>query len=710
MYDAHIRADGVVQSVSEHLRATAQRCAEFAAAFGQAQRGYLLGSSHDIGKYSQAFQKRLHGGPIVDHATAGARECEKIGELAAALCVIGHHSGLPDLGNWKDTPGSATFWGRINKKDIPAYSWNGTLRGGFPLPVFHNHVSEAQWLRMLYSCLVDADYLDTEAFMTGTQRPQYPTMPELLRRLEQYIQPWFPAKSALNAYRCEVLRQCMDAASAPQGVFSLAVPTGGGKTVASLAFALRHAVQHGMARVIYVIPYTSIIEQNAKVFREILGDEVVIEHHCGVQAAAGEAQTEAARRQQLASENWDAPVIVTTAVQFFESLYANSPSKCRKLHNIANSVVIFDEAQMIPTCHLKPCVAAIANLVTHFRATAVLCTATQPSLEDLLQAFSPGMQVREICPQTRENDEVLRRVQYEMAGELDHEALAGRLNRLAQVLCIVNTRKAAQEVFAQLAEEGRFHLSTLLYPAHRSRIMKTIRERLRQGLVCRVVSTSLIQAGVDLDFPAVYREMCGLDSIVQAAGRCNREGKRCAQDSVATIFESEQAVPSAMSIAVAAAKQALQAGADPGAPETMRMFFRELRSLTGEGLDKCGVVAAFEEGIGGCDLPFRTVAERFRLIEDNAYTVYVPDGDEAEECIRQLRAGACTRALYRKLGQYAITVYDKQFKALKGAGALWTQREVAGLDDRSAILCDMALYDERMGLAVSPKGGEAFFV
>lgn len=281
-----------------------------------------------------------------------------------------------------------------------------------------------------------------------------------------------------------------------------------------------------MRRVVYVIPYTSIIEQNAQVFRDILGDGNVLEHHANVTFDLSDGAPLEETRRALATENWDMPVVVTTAVQLFESIYASRSSKCRKLHNLANSVIIFDEAQMLPLSHLKPCVAAMASLTEQFHSTVVLCTATKPSLDDLLHTYAPGCPVTELCSQTAGLYGKFRRVCFRQAGTLTDEALAEELSGQKQVLCIVNSRKAAQTVFARLPREGSFHLSTLMVPAQRQALLREIRQRLKDGLPCRVVSTSLIEAGVDVDFPAVYRELAGLDSVLQAAGRCNREGNR----------------------------------------------------------------------------------------------------------------------------------------------------------------------------------------
>lgn len=708
MYLAHISEDGREQTAEAHLRETAELCGGFAAKFGEEKRGRLLGLTHDIGKNSQAFQKRLHGGAKVDHATAGALECAKIRENLSACCVIGHHSGLPDFGNpGNDYPGAPTCMGRLKKgKDggIPPYEAPASLPEAGPMPKFRDTFTLSLWVRMLYSCLVDGDFLDTEAFMSGgtVQRQGYDPLETLLERLNAYIAPWFPGKTELNRNRCAILSQCLKAASQPRGVYSLTVPTGGGKTVSSLAFALKHAVEHGLDRVIYVVPYTSIIEQNADVFRGILGENNVVEHHSGVTFDEDEETNKDNQFQRLAAENWDAPVIVTTAVQFFESLYANRSSQCRKLHNIANSVIVFDEAQMIPMCHLTPCVGVMANLAAHFRATVVLCTATQPVLGDLFRQFCPELEIREICPDFPIMFQKFRRVTYRDGGTLSLEALAEQLSQQKQVLCIVNTRKEAQDIYALLPKDGSFHLSTLMYSAHRKAVLDEIRKRLKVGLPCRVVSTSLIEAGVDVDFPAVYRELAGLDSIAQAAGRCNREGKNDPEESIVTYFRTENPIPLLQRQNTVAAASAMAGGGNPGNPETMKQYFSILRYNIGENTDKSGAVDGLRKGISGCALPFETVAKHFHLIEDNSRTVYIPLGEGKALCDRLL-GGFATKQDYRRAGQYSVSVYENHYRALYAAGALQP------LNEDSAILTDMRLYDSEKGLSLAAESGQAFF-
>ena len=718
-YYAHTREgkDGKTecQTVEEHLMGTAVLCREFAAAFGAEEHGELAGLTHDMGKCTEAFQRRLlENGPKVDHATAGAVICAKRGQLCTAACVAGHHGGLPDFGNAAaDRAGEATLYGRLKKgieeRYVEQCGESGiSLPAQIPVMPVRGRLAVSFWTRMLYSCLVDADYLDTERFMSRGQvcRWKGEEITVLAERLRAYTAPWQSPQTDLNRLRCEILRACAEAGDKPRGIYTLTVPTGGGKTVASLAFALRHAAAHGMKRVIYVIPYTSIIEQNAKVFRDILGDENVLEHHSGVWFELADGAPPQEIRKALAAENWEIPVVVTTAVQLFESMYAARSSQCRKLHNLADSVVIFDEAQMLPLPHLRPCTAAMGALAEQFRATVVLCTATQPVLNDLLRDYAPHCPVTELCPRAAGEYERFRRVTFRREGVLTDEEIARLLGEQRQALCIVNSRKAAQSVFSKLPQEGSFHLSTLMIPAQRQQLLEEIHRRLKDGEPCRVISTSLIEAGVDVDFPTVYRELAGLDSVLQAAGRCNREGLRSAGDSIVTIFERTELPPVLFRTAIGAAKEALEGGCDPAVPETMTWYFRALRSLSGEALDKQGVVKAFTDGIEGCEFPFETVARQFRLIWRETRTVYIPYG-EGEELLRRLRAGEGGKELYRRLGRYAVPVYEQHFEALYRAGALLTAAEEPALDENSAILTDRTLYSETMGLTLEPENGKA---
>lgn len=710
-YFAHISQDQTRrQTVQNHLEGTAKLAAQFAAAFDAEEQGYLAGIAHDIGKFSQAFQRRLQGADIqVDHSTAGAYECSLLGQPLASLAIAGHHGGLPDFGSETDYPGKSTYCGRMNRArqgfstSFPAYD---AFKEAITLPKVNLPESIMAWseseiaflIRMVYSCLVDADFIDTEAFMLNRQRDVIHTaMDELLAKLDAYCAGWFPPQNPLNAKRCDILRKCETAGDTEKpGLFTLTVPTGGGKTVASLAFALRHARKHNMKRIIYVIPYTSIIEQNAEKFSQILGAENVLEHHCGLLHDIHCESTPEEIRKAQAVENWDSPVIVTTAVQFFESLFASHSSKCRKLHNIANSVIIFDEAQMLPLPYLRPCVYAIAQLIKHYRASAVLCTATQPALGEIFREFLPDVSAREICPGV--DFDGFKRVTFARAGIVTNEELAKQIQARQQVLCIVNTRQRAKEIYDLLEANETFHLSTLMVPAHRKTIIREIKERLKSGRPCRVISTSLIEAGVDVDFPAVYREEAGLDSILQAAGRCNREGRNAARDSIVTIFSMEGRTPALFRAAIGAGNHALRKYASPDDPQAISCYFRELLDLKGKAAqDQHGIMTLLDQ------LAFRQTEEAFHLIENNTHTVYI-SLPESKELIDRLLEGEKSRSLLRRLGLYSISIYDQHYRELCNAG------DIRPIDEENGVLVNPALYAMNTGLSLKADNGKAEFI
>ncbi len=720
-YLAHISEDGKrEQTVFEHLKGTAELAAGFAAKFGAGELGYLAGMAHDIGKYTDGFQRRLTGGPKVDHATAGAWECQKLGQFHAAFGIAGHHGGLPDGGSRGDRD-TSTLMGRFQKAQsgklehyeefqkevtLKKVAWPSFCEKKEGIPFFA--LTQAFFIRMLYSCLVDADFLDTAYFMEGTtqaaveeEKQEKEKIATLEEKLEKYCAGWFPPKTELNQLRCKILESCLLCGEQKEpGLFTLTVPTGGGKTIASLAFALRHAKTYGKRRIIYVIPYTSIIEQTAEVFRTVLGEENVLEHHSGMlYELEGEANEDNIRKAR-ATENWDILVVVTTAVQFFESLYSNRPSKCRKLHNLAESVIIFDEAQMLPIPYLKPCIHAIAELVAHYGVSAVLCTATQPALTALFQTYLPGREARELCPAECRQNSLFRRVTVQKIGKRSWIELGEELNQKEQVLCIVNSRKNADTLFHLLQGEGVFHLSTLMYPEHRRRVLKEIRERLQQGKTCKVVATSLIEAGVDVDFPAVYREEAGLDSMLQAAGRCNREGKRPAKESIVTIFQAETPASPMFRITIGAAKATMQLYEDIAEEGAIQTYFKELLELKGEEeQDKKRILRGFEAGA----FPFQSAAEQFHLIETDAKTLYIPRG-EGEKLIERLSHGERSKKLFRELGQYSVSVYPEHLNALYEAG------DVKQMDQELMVLTNPNLYTEETGLSLEADFGKALFV
>ena len=707
-YVTHKRSDGEYQLLSAHLTGVSSMSARFAAAFDAAEHAARTGLLHDIGKYSQAAQRRQRDPEHtakVDHSTAGAKIAFQIGDLTAAFAVAGHHGRLPDPGSKNSSDGS-TLIPRLQKAlagEMDASAWQQEIRVqmGELLPSWLKHVTKlnrgfanAMYTRMIFSCLVDADYLDTERFMQygEVERGSGESLVDLLDRLRIYVAPWMCGDSkGINRIRSCLLQQCLQGDLAEKGLYTLTIPTGGGKTISSLAFALSHAVKHGQSRVIYVVPYTSIIEQNAQVFREILGAGNVLEHYANVDIDDEES------KHRLATENWDAPVVVTTAVQFFESLFAARTSRCRKLHNIANSVVIFDEAQMLPVPYLKPCVNAIAELVQHYGVTAVLCTATQPALDELIKRYAPELVPMEICPGTDALFDVFRRTQIVQDGTLTKDALASSLTQMRQALCIVNTRKMAQEIFAMLPEEGRYHLSTLMTPEHRAEKLKMIRERLKAGKPCRVVSTSLIEAGVDVDFPEVWRELAGLDSILQAAGRCNREGKRPVEDSRVHVFRFEGAAPRMIRQNTSATEYVLKKFSDISSPEAIDAYFRELLFLKGDdALDSKKILQLSERQC------FRTIEQEFRLIEEEMIPVYIPTAENCE-MLQQLRDGFITQGVLRRLGRSAVNVRPDYLERLKAAMAVEELKESG-----CTILAVLQHYDQDCGLALSPESGDVW--
>ena len=712
-YIAHVDGNRT-QSIKEHLQGTAELAGKFAGKFGKQDWGYCCGMLHDIGKYSADFQKKIRGESErkVDHSTAGARVCREKGGKYTFLeyCVAGHHAGLADFGSNFDESDGATLMGRRKKKisDYQAYQTEITIpeiiTEPFDLKKTTNpEFSCSVFMRMLYSCLVDADFLDTEAFMNEgkEERNTGESAAILLEKLEKYISKWLENRGTdtVNGRRTEILRHCLEMGGAEKGLFRLTVPTGGGKTVASLAFALRHAVQNQMDRVIYVVPYTSIIEQNAKVFREILGEENVLENHCNVDYE-GYGNLEELRSMQLAAENWDKPVIVTTNVQFFESLFANKSSKCRKLHHITNSVIIFDEAQMLPNDYLKPCIAMIEELINHYGTSIVLCTATQPALQSFFQSKRLAT---ELCPRMEEQFAFFRRTVFRDMGIVAEERLTKQLKKEYKTLCIVNTRKRAQRLYKELKGDGVYHLSTSMYPVHRKRVLKEIRERLKKEKKCILISTSLVEAGVDVDFHSVYREIAGVDSMIQAAGRCNREGLRTAEESKVFVFrfkEKENVPGQRQQIDVT--KSLLGDGRKLEDMETVTRYFEMLYHFRGESLDKKRILDEFTNK----RYNFAKAAKEFKLIEENTKTIFVNCEEEANTILQELKHGGLTRTGMRKASQYCIAVYEQEFDKMYGAGMI--QPISSDMKDFYQ-LTDESRYTEEMGLELEIPNGMALF-
>lgn len=730
-----------------HLQAVAKKAATLAKPFGGQSWAEFAGLWHDLGKYRPGFQRyirsaneaedaHIEGKPgRVSHSTAGALlACERFGTIGRVLAylIASHHAGLYD---WNSDASSlmARLESQEAQKELTearAAAPQGILDDGAFKPdlrqVPGGSAGFALWLRMLFSALVDADFLDTEAFMDESKSTARSTWPQL-----EALRPAFDAHMAtlaaaapdtpVNRLRARILAQCRAKAVEKPGIFSLTVPTGGGKTLASMAFALDHALAHGQRRIIYVIPYTSIIEQTADVFRDIFGDAVV-EHHSNAESDPGRENL----RSRLACENWDAPVVVTTSVQFFESLFAAHTSRCRKLHNIVNSVVVLDEAQLLPPEFLKPILGVLNLLTRHYGVTVVLSTATQPALahqeyfdpQKTITGLDKVSELMQGGPHVETPDELyreLRRVRVRLPADwqkyTEWEDLAAELTEHESVLAIVNTRRHAAKLHA-LLPEGALHLSAFMCGAHRADMIAAIKARLASGTPTRVVSTQLVEAGVDLDFPVVYRALAGLDSIAQAAGRCNREGSLPGLGEVKVFIPPEPAPPGLLAKGEGACRSVLHGYAEDQLDRALfESYFKHLYyqcDLDQQGIEKLLAVDGRTLAVN-----FRTAADKFRLIDDaNQASVIVlyrgPDGQDAtiDQLLAQLRRDGPQRWVMRALQRYTVTIHQRD------AQRLFMQGDIEELLPGLFVQVNDLLYDPVLGLRVDGgiKPGEPLIV
>lgn len=706
MHISHIKNElgqWFIQTNEEHQANVAALALKFASTFGMNDWGKVLGLLHDKGKETIAFQQyiRKESGYEPDarvigdthHAYIGALATLKLFPYQSALLanpIAGHHRGLYDSGDLKE----------LLKDTIPQEVKTEPINATLNLPQiqlqrYHFH----HLVRFLFSCLVDADRLDTEAFMTPEQsrlRGSHTSMTELKQTLEQHLLKL--NKSAPDTYvnrvRRYVQEQCVAESQAGVGYYSLTVPTGGGKTLASVLWALNHAVKNNLQRVIIAIPYTSIITQTAATLKNIFGEENVLEHHSEVDYC----ESETASPLQLATENWDYPIIVTTNVQLFESLFSNSPSQCRKLHNIARSVVIFDEVQTLPLKFYQPIIEGIKTLKEVFGTSLLFTTASQPVLEGTDSSFDGLDYIHPIIPESRQLHKELKRVEIEEIQEsCTYDDIADRLTHHNRVLCIVNTRKDAKEIYERLPQEGvTLHLSRIMCSAHIKQTIQRIKEALASEteMPIRVVSTQLIEAGVDIDFPVVYRQEAGLDSVLQAAGRCNREGKIAEGKTFVFSLTKEHNLPMGYISHTNDARKNMGKIDDWFAPDTVSRYFEQLYSRV-DSFDKKQISLL-------CNKPqsvqFETAAQEFHLIEDNSVSVYVGYG-EGQTLIEELlrTRDLVSYQLIKQLSPYCVNVRQKDFKALLDAGA------ILSIADNIHILQDPSLYDHQTGLTCHNK-------
>lgn len=709
-YISHLyqdKKDGhwVIQSNEEHTKGVAERASRFANEFGMASWGKILGILHDKGKESDAFQQHIkkesgyepEAKVIGDyhHAYVGGIIARKLyGKSADNLFVnqiISHHSGLHDIDELSES---------LNKnipievnQDVEKFQLNKiTLK--LEASDFH-HLS-----RMLYSCLVDADYLDTEAFMdekSSLLRKQKKELKDLVALLDKYLTELKKSavKSEVNANRELVQQQCLQMADTPIGFYSLTVPTGGGKTLSSLLWAMHHAIKNGQKRIIIAIPYTSIIMQTADTLRKVFGEENVLEHHSNVDPEHIKDEN-LQEKMKLATENWDYPIIVTTNVQLFESMFSNKPFKCRKLHNIVNSVIILDEVQTLSVDYLQPIVDSLKTYNKLFHISVLFTTASQPILSGLIEGCNPKVsfkgleKVTEIIPQDFLLHDKLRRVKLKIDNKgKSYDEVASMLCKHKRVLCIVNTRKDAREIYKRLPQEGiTLHLSKMMCPDHISEIIVKIKTALKdeRNEIIRVVSTQLVEAGVDIDFPVVYRQEAGLDSILQAAGRCNREGRNGICTTHVFSLAKEHTLPKGYIQAANNARLNMVDVIDWFEPSTMTEYFEQLycRCDTFDKQDMKHYLYNVKE------LYFATAAKVFHLINDTGRNVIICWKDSMN-LVQELSHNGPSYLLMKKLSKYTVNVNRTDFDALDKMGII---DEIKGI----FVIKYVSQYDEHIGL------------
>ena len=713
---SHIYKDATgqwkIQTNAEHSNNVAKLARSFADELGMGMWGYVLGMLHDKGKESDDFQSYIRKESGYDyeakcplehnHAFVGGIIAKSIyGKGSESLLcnqIISHHSGLHDYCQIeetlkKDIPSDVNRCVEKIHLNRPPFSLS-PIKGCKGMTSDANHLS-----RMLFSCLVDADYLDTELFMDekSARKRINGISQSLLPSLETYIDNLQKrsSESEVNAIRRTVQERCVSVSNVKKGFYSLTVPTGGGKTLSSLVWALRHAVHNGMKRIIIAIPYTSIIAQTASILKQIFGEEAVLEHHSNFDPQSLKSK-EMQHKAKLATENWDYPIVVTTNVQLFESMFSNKPSDCRKLHNIVNSVIILDEVQTLPTDYLQPIVDALKSYQRMFGISVLFTTASQPVLSGLIEGCNPKAafqgidNITEIIPKEYVLHDKLRRVRLEIDNTgSTYDEIADQLSQHNKVLCIVNTRNDARELFERLPKEGlTIHLSRMMCPRHVSKAIQEIKQALSDNseTVIRVVATQLIEAGVDIDFPVVYRQEAGLDSILQAAGRCNREGKLDMATTYVFSLSEEHKLYGSIIDANNARLNMVNVN-DWFASEAMTEYFRQLYCRK-ETFDKKDIKTLLYKPTEMC---FAEAAKEFRLIEETGKTVYV-NMDDSLELVERLKNDGITYSLMKQLSQYSVNIHERDFLKLLSYGAI--EEVIEGI----YVVNDRAQYDENIGL------------
>lgn len=691
--------------LSSHLLETSVKAEGFAPCKlkGIARMAGLL---HDVGKYQSSFQKKLKGSNLkIEHSHCGAiwamekarqKQLYPAVSYALAYCIAGHHGGLSDGGSPSDLPECGTLSARLKRatEDYDFFTEEVGLELVFDecnkwledLSKFAESNFSAQRkfdalgelysfdIRMIFSSLVNADFLDTEAFCQGEVKRGFTLdFKDCLKKVQEKLSS-FKQKTIVQKSRAELQAQAFENAKENADVYLMNMPTGSGKTLASLYIALYRAIKTGKKRIIYVIPYTSIIEQTAAEFEKLLGKGTILQHHSNYDFNSGQDDEQsdylAHMLAQRSAENWDASIIITTNVQFFESIYSNRTSKLRRLHNMQDSILVFDEVHMMPKDYLAPCLKAVGYLTKRFGSEAIFLTATMPEFKELFNQYCDfELNVKDLISD-KSSFVNFQKCYYQYIGAAENEELVQIATKYPNALIVVNSRKRAREVYSVLPG-CKYHLSTYQTPADRSEIIEKIRKDLKMNRNIYVVSTSLVEAGVDLDFACVFREIAGLDNIFQAGGRCNREGERDIKESPVFIF-GEGGGKDELSVRQNITKGILaDLKGDINSRESINRYYSELYSCKNISVQ----MHDFREYIDFFkskqffSIKFKSYAEQFKMIETDAVSVVIPNTKAACDLVEKLKAGDGL-SVKRRLQRYCASIFPNDLKDLLEQGAV----------------------------------------
>lgn len=710
-YIGHTSDDGRKQLLLDHLNGTSKLCRENANEFW-ADIAEFVGQIHDIGKYTSGFQKRINGAENirVEHAICGAKEVAKAPPKSYVpmieYCVAGHHSGLPDGGKKVDGEEDSTLHGRMKRKTGDYSAYENEVKLEYPKDNLRELFDAGNqreiierysfFTRYLFSCLTDADFIDTERFVTpNTDRGIDGDFQKAYEKVCKKLNS-FKIETKLQESRSIIQEQVYKSVESNANVYTLNMPTGSGKTLCSIRAALKTAIENKKKRIIYVIPYVSIIEQTAKVFEDIFGDVLpVLQHHSNYDFDDDKNEDEneiTSEKLKRSCENWDAKLIVTTNIQFFESLYHYKGRRLRKLHNLADSVIIFDEIHMLPIDYIQPCLRAIGYVTKYLNSTAILMSATMPNYDKFMERYMSGVKIENAVKDTSLFN-VFDKCRYEYIGKCELASLAEKAQEYDNALIIVNKRKTARELY-DMCSGNKYHLSTYMTPLHRSEIIAKIKEDIKNGINTTVISTSLIEAGVDLDFKAVFREIAGIDNILQSGGRCNREGKMDMGD--VFVFETDGGnyqtkKKSDIIIRANITRNLFEEFENISTDKCIKEYYGRLLNYKEKKIEENTITAIMGNDLRIDGIPFRTYAESFNFIDNQVIGIVIPC-DENRGLIKELKDGKLS--VKRNLQRYSASVNKDEFKELFQIGIIET------LDCGVCILANTDYYKSDVGLTL----------